>query len=271
MKRDPASALCAILICAALLCGCAVPAAGRDLSATAAPTPEAAPGPEPTESAQGSSPVPTIEPTPEPTPEPTRSPAPPELPPLPPTDDSYFDDAAFFGNSLVEGFCRYGGLAAGTCVAATSASVLNVSLLVDETGQTLLETLLQKEYGKIYILLGINEIGFETDYFIDVYDGLLDVICAREPNAVIYVLSLTPITEARSAGSNVFSRERIMHWNQALYELAARRGLRFVNLFEALTGPDGYLAAEKSTDGIHLTPEAYREWADYLRTHYLPA
>ena len=62
-----------------------------------------------------------------------------------------------------------------------------------------------------------------------------------------------------------------MHWNQALYELAARRGLRFVNLFEALTGPDGYLAAEKSTDGIHLTPEAYREWADYLRTHYLPA
>lgn len=232
-------------------------------------TPEAAhePTPEPTPEAAHEH---TPEPTPAPEPEDTYTG--PDLTECEPVEDGFFSDAAFLGNSLVDGLSRYGGLRHGSFYAATSASVVNVDMTRNsylESGDkaTLIEAMTEKEYGKIYILLGINEIGFDPDYFSRLYGAMLDRIRRDEPEADIYIMSLSPVTEACSGDSDVFNMERIGLYNDALYALAQEKECYYVDLCQALAGEDGYLSEAESTDGIHLKPEKYPDWAEYLRTH----
>ena len=278
------------LLAALALCGCTAQAEQMaetppEVSAAADPEISASEtsAPEPTEP-DDATPPPATEPpapteaVPEPPPAPTEPPAPidPVLKERPPVDDSFFSDAAFFGNSLVQGLALYGGLRNGDFYGKTSAAVDRVatvknSALSDGTEVTMLDALGEYQYGKIYVLMGINEISFDVDYFIWLYNAMLDEIAAREPDAEFYIMSLTPVTGEKSSDETLFTQERVLEYNDALRLLAAERGCWYVDLVEALAGEDGYLPEENSTDGIHLTQPTYRVWANYLRTHYAPA
>ncbi len=250
----------AVVLLTGCLCACGSSAATEPetVEETAAPTPSATP-------------------TPTATPEPLETPYVydgPDLAEQPRADDSFFADAAFFGNSLVDGLRAFGGLESASFFASTSASVVSVSMtknmtLSDGSSGTMLQALCEQEYAKLYILLGINEIGFEPAQFIQLYSAVLDTIQESQPDADIYIMSLTPVTERKSAEGALFSEERVLEYNAALYALAAERQCYYVDLVEALAGEDGYLPEEQSTDGIHLTVDKYPEWADYLRTHYV--
>lgn len=201
----------------------------------------------------------------------------PDLEGQPAVEDEFFENAAFFGNSLVDGLRIYGGLRHGDFFAATSASVFSVTTamtekLPDGTKVTLLETLLsaleEKAYERLYILLGINEMMFEPGYFVDTYAGIISAINEASPESDIYIISLTPVTESKSEDESVFTRQRIEEFNEALYKLAADTGSYYADLYTALADENGYLPEEESKDGIHLSVEKYVQWADYLRTHY---
>lgn len=238
---------------------------------TAPPAPKA---PEPTVTAAEPPPVtesPAADHAPEP---PEDTPEPPEdIPePTPPLRDAAFADAAFLGNSLVDGLRGFGGLEQGEFFAVDSASVVNVGTLKNTTlsdgaEASLIEALCEREHGKIFVLLGVNEISFAPDYFVHLYGGVLDTILEREPDAEIYVMSLTPVTKAKNDEGSYFTMEAVNAYNDALRALAEERGFHYIDLVDALAGEDGFLPEENSTDGIHLTREVYPVWAEYLRTH----
>ena len=245
---------------------------------------KAPPAPEPTPTPVPATPAPTPEPTPvpaeilpatpAPTPEPTEAPvwtAPPE--PLSRVDDGFFADAAFLGNSLMDGLRLFGGLRCGDFYSGTSASVISVNTVRDARNSagascTRMEALLEKQYNKIYVLFGINELGFNVDSFTSIYSELLAQIAAGEPNASICVLSLTPITRQRDAEDDLFTRERVLEFNAAIAEMAEREGYFFLDLYSALADEEGWLPEDQATDGIHFKPSKYVEWADFLRAHY---
>ena len=237
-----------------------ITAAGTDVPVVTEPpaVTDAPPAPPPAEVTD--SPVVTFVPPPVETPEP------------PPSADADFADAAFLGNSLVDGLRRFGGLEQGEFFAMESASVINIgksktTFLSDGGEATLLEALCEGEYGKVYVLLGINEISFAPEYFAQLYGGVLDAVIAGEPGAEIYVMSLTPVTKAKNDEGSYFTMEAVGAYNDALRALAEERGFHYIDLVDALAGEDGFLPEEDSTDGIHLTREAYPVWAEYLRTH----
>ncbi len=176
-------------------------------------------------------------------------------------DDDFFSDAAFLGNSLVDGFRLYSGLKTCDVYASTSMTVLGAGDLVAQMPQG--------TYGKVYILLGINEIGYEPDYFKEQYAALLDTIQASQPGAEIYIMSLTPVSAAKSA-QGTFTMERVLAYNEKLLELAQEREMWYLDLVEALADDTGYLPANVTTDGVHFTAEEYAVWLEYLRTHYAP-
>jgi len=262
------SCVLALSICLVLFAGCAAfePAP----TPTPEPTPEPTPAPTPTPT-----PIPTQSPTPTPEPEPVYTG--PDLEEGEPMGDEFFEDAIFIGNSLVHGLWAFGGIKTGRFCAATSASIVNLDRVKNEafwgdpeTAPTVMEALSYGSCGKIYILLGINEIGFETPDFIAIYSALLDTIEAIHPEADMYIMGLTPITVKKDACGYPFTMERILSYNEALRQLAAERECWYVDLCEAMAGEDGFLEEEVSTDGIHFIQEKYPDWGEYLRTHYAP-
>lgn len=198
----------------------------------------------------------------------------PDLDELDREDDDYFADAAILGNSLVDGLRIYSKLASPDYFCATSVSVVSAmnsktQTLSNGSSGTLVQALCQKQYGKIYIELGINEIGYDVDYFISLYSEMLDTIITAEPNADIYIMSLLPVTMSKSSVSGtVFNMSRIKKYNEALYDLAKEKKCYYMDLCSALAGDDGYLPESWASDGVHLKPEYYSLWEECIRTHY---
>ena len=89
--------------------------------------------------------------------------------------EDYFEDAAFIGDSRTLGISDYSGLDADFYC----ENGMTIYKMFDEKGivyqksgekVNLLEALQQKKYGKIYIMLGMNELGYrDTNYFMEKY------------------------------------------------------------------------------------------------------
>jgi len=221
----------------------------------------------------------TQEPEPSESPEPSETPEPEPVPPdIPlqevPAEDEFFEDAAFMGNSLMNGFETFSGITTPDYYTATSMTVIGatskycVSLDNGNAG-TMLDGVTQKQYGKIYILLGINEIGMNVDSFIEQYGAMVDKILEVQENCDVYIMGLSPVSMAKSSDPT-FSMDRVRTYNEALYNLAKDKGCWYMDLVEALADDTGYLPSAETADGVHLSANLYGVWADYVRTHYVP-
>jgi len=219
------------------------------------------------------SPSPTAQQSVSPSPSPSPKPAGPDLTEREAVGDDYFSDAAFVGNSLMDGFRLFSGLTTCDYYTATSMSVNAIDtkqcISLDNGQQgTILQGVTQKKYGKIYIELGINEIGYEKSAFIAKYGEMLDQIIAAQPDCAIYVMGLTPISQDKSEGGDTFTMEHVKEFNVALRQLAADKGCYYMDLVSALSDSTGYLPASETTDGIHFSADVYKSWLQYVKTHY---
>ena len=197
----------------------------------------------------------------------------PDLAEREPMDDAFFEDAAFMGNSLMDGFRMFSGLTTCDYYAATSMTVTgalgSMSVNLDNgTKGTMVDGLTQKPYGKIYILLGINEIGMHTSTFSEQYAEMLDKIREAQPDCDIYIMSLSPVSQAKSSSSDSFTMDRIREYNAVLYALAAEKDCYYLDLVDALADGTGFLPSAETSDGIHFSANLYNTWVTYVRTHY---
>ena len=190
-----------------------------------------------------------------------------------PVDDSYFDDVAFVGDSRTDGFRLYSGLERGTyfCVTGeTVASATDMENWKTEDGRKIsrADAVAAADCGKIYLMLGVNELGWNgTDIFRSHAENLLRRLQADHPDAEIVVQSLLPVSAEQDAKGSYVNNQRILAYNQVWMELAEETGCDYVNIAEAVTGEDGCLPAEMSFDGVHLNRAGCHAWLDYLRTH----
>lgn len=228
----------------------------------------------------------TPEPTPTPTPEPTPTPKPVEPyefgTPLeesePVEDDSFFDDAAFLGDSRTEGLELYSGLRHGDFYWARGMTVFRADsedfqpFEVGGTKCNLIEALASKQYGKVYIMLGVNELGYPAESYEGGLAGLIDQVIECQPDAVVYLQVMPPLNDAlcrkNKLGSYINS-QNLAAFNEAIVRVAAEKRVVLLNTAEAYAGPDGQLPAELAADGCHFALDAYDRWADYLRTHVM--
>ena len=187
-------------------------------------------------------------------------------------DLDYFDDAVFIGDSRTEGLYINTGLSNATFFAHQGLMVDEVYtkevVTVDGKKTTVMDALARTSFSKVYIMLGINETGWiYEDIFIEKYGDIIDGIRAINPDAVIYVQSILPVSQEVSETHSYIKNERISTYNQLLQEMAEEKGVYFVNVAEAVTGSDGSLPADLATDGIHLKKAPCETWLTYLREH----
>ena len=182
----------------------------------------------------------------------------PDLELQPKQDDSYFADAAMLGNSLVDGMKLYSGFPVAY-YGGTGHTVFNNRV----------NELIQHQYGKVYIELGVNEIGTSLETFKSSYRSIIEKIQTAMPDAEIYVMSLTPVTLNRHNGGT-FAMNRLDEVNHVLYDLAKEMNCWYLDCFTTLCDSTGYLPESYGGwDGSpHLSTAGYKAWADVIRTHY---
>lgn len=188
-------------------------------------------------------------------------------------DTSYFDDAVFIGNSRLQGFILYSkvpDLCAYTSVGMTVKSYFNKAVFningVEMTAAEALEA--TPGFKKVYIKLGINELGWvSTEQFIEAYGKILEHIYSCNPDAIIFINSVLPISEAAIEKDPTLSQEKITEYNEAIKDMAASYGACYLDVASIFTGEDGYMPYEYSFDGVHLNVDSVQRWLTYLLEH----
>ncbi len=196
----------------------------------------------------------------------------PELPAREAKGEDYFSDACILGNSLVEGIRIYSGLKTMTYYSFTGMTVISAvsgSNYVLNSGWygSALDAMAQYDYGKVYIELGINEIGFPVETFCQRYGEIIDRIKLDQPDADIYILSLTPVSRYKDS-QGTFTMARVNAYNEGLLALAAEKEVYYINCCSTLAGDDGFLASGDTWDGVHFNIPKYAQWEELIRTHY---
>ena len=211
-----------------------------------------------------------------------------ELPPKAAVSADYFTGGGFIGHSLVNGMQNTFGLSNTDFFAKNSATAkyfLSLSDFTlstthtDENGNpvndtgTLEQALSQKSYSKVYIMLGINEIGSTDASRQSFYNSMSNIIALvrnTQPNAVIYILSLTPVSKKCSESSKSFNRDNILDFNAVLKQLCKDKSTYYLNLFDLLCDGNGFLSPDEHSadwDGIHLVSSEYMKIKAYLLSH----
>jgi lysophospholipase L1-like esterase len=280
------AAFCLFALLIALAAGCKVSQTSPAAESPAAPDTAGTPPPE----TPAASPEPTPTPTPSPEPEPTPTPyfftdghgspvygyeygLP--VPEADAVDAEYFTGTAFIGDSLTVGLRLYGDLKSADFLAAKSVTAVNIFTKevinnAENSYITILEALKQKTYSKVYIMLGVNELGAKPEAFKADYAKVLSAIEEAQPNAAIYVQAMMPVTEyAKTSNGANFNNERITERNAELISLCKENGYFYIDTFAAFADETGALAEAGAADGVHLKPTQYAAWGEFLKSHTL--
>ncbi len=187
-------------------------------------------------------------------------------------DDSYFDDAAFVGDSRTQGLMLYTGLGNATFYTAQGLMVdtffTKKVIGSGENKLTIPDAMKQQTFGKVYIMLGVNELGWSyEDVFIQKYGELVDEVKKLQPEATVFIQSILPVSKAKSDRDKVYNNAKINRYNELIKEMAEKKGAVYLNVAEAVGLDNGALPEEASTDGVHLNKEYCLKWLDYLKSH----
>lgn len=188
-------------------------------------------------------------------------------------EDDYFEDALFLGDSRVVGMYEYGGLGdIATFYASKGMTIyklFNAEIveLPDQNEKiTVEEALQQQSFGKIYIMVGINEMGTGTvERFAETYKAAVEHLQELQPDAIIYIQAILKVTTARSNKGDYINNEGIEARNEALSQLADGKRIFYVDPNLAVCGEDGGMVKDYTSDGVHLKAKYISLWKEYLK------
>lgn len=193
-----------------------------------------------------------------------------------PVDDSWFDDACFIGHSQVVGMKNYFNLPNTEFYAVIghkARSVVNFDYYELPNGRhgTLRDGLEMESYGKVYIMLGINDcydrIEERMEEFLTPMRQILDMVRETQPDARIYLISLAPVGRI-TPNNEYYNLTSVLAFTQAVKGLSREYDTEYLDLFRLLCDDEGYFQARfDAGDGIHIKANEYGVIKDYLKCH----
>ncbi len=190
-------------------------------------------------------------------------------------EDDYFADAVFIGDSRTVGMYEYGGLEEiSTFYASTGLTVYKLfdSPIVEVPGQrqklTVEEALAQNSFHKIYLMVGINEMGTGTvESFAETYKEVVDHLLELQPEAILYIQGILKVTTERSQQGDYITNQGIEERNQAIAQMADNRRVFYLDANPEICDDTGGMDPSYTFDGVHLKAQYIELWKNFLKTH----
>lgn len=174
-------------------------------------------------------------------------------------------DPGFFGKAQ---FLAAGSMGSGNALLPLSAD--SIHPLYNGEKALLEDSAAKMGAGKIYIMLGINDIAV---YGIDGSARNLEKLCLRflekRPDAVLYIQSATPMIQEKQR--KYLNNENLALYNYKVSGICKSHGWKYLDLESVMRGKDGSLKPEYCSDpnvlGLHFTDQACEVWIHYILTH----
>lgn len=190
-----------------------------------------------------------------------------------PIDMSFFNNTVFIGDSRTEGLLLYSGIPNlnGFCYKGLSLDKLDsdASIIIPDSNElfTCYDAISNTDFDNYYCMFGVNELGWVSqDAFIDKFNELIDHIYRVNPDAIVYVESILPVTSNSSAEDEIYTQDRINEYNRLLFDMCRNRGdVIYLDVASSVMDENGFLPDEASTDGIHLSSDYCKRVIQYIR------
>lgn len=191
-------------------------------------------------------------------------------------DDSYFKDAAFIGDSRMQGFQNASGITQGTFFTSVGMSLSTMQtgdvIRTTEGNITVAAALSGSKYNKVYIMLGANDLGeYDWDSFHDGFTSCLQRFQEIQPDAIFYICSVIYVEESKVEGGSYVNNDNVDKINSILLQVCEEQGYHYLDLNEVLSDGYGSLIEGASSDGVHIYEKYCKMMLDYLKSHYVTA
>ncbi len=136
----------------------------------------------------------------------------------------------------------------------------------DDDLMTIPEAIALKQYGRVFINFGVNELGWPApDVFVERYKLLVLQVRAAQPNAQIYIESMLPVSYLALDIDPCYTTANVDNFNENyIRRVAEETNCTYLDVNQFFRDSRGDLFFEASTDGIHLTRDYCLEWMDIL-------
>lgn len=172
--------------------------------------------------------------------------------------EEYFKDTVFVGDSRTQGLQINADISSADFFAGRGLNVKNA--LTEKVIRqpknkmiTVVEALKGKQYKKVYIAFGINELGWSyPEIFIKEYKNLISEIRKIQPKAEIVVQAILPVTQKKSSKDKIFNMKNIKKFNKLIKAMAKDIDATYADLSPAVRNKKGYLPKSVTPDGVHM-------------------
>lgn len=204
---------------------------------------------------------------PEPVPD---QPEEPEEPSAPVKPEDPFTNALFIGDSRTVGIAEYSGITEADFFAFTGMSVYTAFKKESAVGSwqkgTLLADALQaRQYDRVYLMLGVNELGYNFQKTVERYGEMVQQIRDLQPDAYLILEASLHVTKKRSDTDSTFNNSNIDRMNQAQAAYADGEHIFFIDVNPVFDDETGALNQDYTFDNTHPYGKYYSKWADWLR------
>ena len=179
-----------------------------------------------------------------------------------------FSGVLFVGDSRTVGLKEYGGLNNADFFATVGMSVYKVHsekvALPNRDAQSFEEVIRNKQYKRVYVMLGINEIGYNRSTTLKRFSELLEEIRQNQPNATIVICANLRVGAARSAQDKTVNNSNIDQYNQAIAAYADGDRIKYLDVNPLFDDGEGNLRSDYANDGTHVLAKYYRTWAQWI-------
>lgn len=185
--------------------------------------------------------------------------------------EDFFENTLFIGDSRTVGLMEYGNIQGAHFFATSGLCIYDLDdTAIDIPGVgkvTILELLAKHNYSRIYLMMGINELGADIDYTGNLYREFITKIMELQPDTQLVICGNLHVTKGRSDSDTIYNNANIDRLNSHLKEIAQEKHLKYIDSNSIFDDETNSLSEAYTNDRTHPLGVNYQRWVVWLANY----